>query len=138
VVALPGGDELTAQLTAPGSAPPVAAEPSPLLPDFFYTSDWGLPVLAGVVGLLALIAAAFVLAAPKGTWLRGRLDPAAQPGFVTRCSRPGAAGTPGMCLYERRIENADLTVRFPSEWLTGWRAVNDGIAKLIGALKAGS
>jgi hypothetical protein len=65
-------------------------------------------------------------------------DPAAQPGFVARCSRPGAAGTPGMCLYERRIENADLTVRFPSEWLTGWRAVNDGIAKLIGTLKPGS
>jgi hypothetical protein len=65
-------------------------------------------------------------------------DPAAQPGFVARCSRPGAAGTPGMCLYERRIENADITVRFPSEWLTGWRAVNDGIAKLIGALKPGS
>jgi tight adherence protein B len=75
VVALPGGDELRTQLTAPGDAPPVAAGPSPLLPDFFYTSDWGLPVLAGVVGLLALIAAAFVLAAPKGTWLRGRLDP---------------------------------------------------------------
>jgi tight adherence protein B len=74
-VGLPGGGELTAQLTAPGSAPPVAAEPSPLLPDFFYTSDWGLPVLAGVVGLLALIAAAFILAAPKGTWLRSRLDP---------------------------------------------------------------
>ncbi len=65
-------------------------------------------------------------------------DPAAQPGFVARCSRPGAAGTPGMCLYERRIESADLTVRFPSEWLTGWRAVNDGIAKLIGTLKPGS
>lgn len=65
-------------------------------------------------------------------------DAAAQPGFVVRCSRPGAAGTPGICLYERRIESADLTVRFPSEWLTGWRAVNDGIAKLIGALKPGS
>jgi len=65
-------------------------------------------------------------------------DAAAQPGFVARCSRPGAAGMPGMCLYERRIENADLTVRFPSEWLTGWRAVNDGIAKLIGTLKPGS
>jgi hypothetical protein len=65
-------------------------------------------------------------------------DPAAQPGFVVRCSRPGAAGTPGMCLYERRIENTDLTVRFPSDWLTGWRAVNAGIAKLIGALKPGS
>jgi tight adherence protein B len=75
VVGLPGGDELTAQLTAPGDAPTTTAKPSPLLPEFFYTSDWGLPVLAGVVGLLALIAAAFVLAAPKGAWLRGRLDP---------------------------------------------------------------
>jgi hypothetical protein len=65
-------------------------------------------------------------------------DPAAQPGFVARCSRPGAAGTPGMCLYERRIETADLTVRFPSEWLTQWRAVNQAIAKLIGTLKPGS
>ena len=45
-------------------------------------------------------------------------DPAAQPGFVTRCSRPARRGTPGMCLYERRIEGADVTVRFPSEWLT--------------------
>ncbi len=74
-VKLASGEELTAQLTAPGDAPPAAAGPSPLLPDFFYTSDWGLPVLSGVVGLLALIAAAFALAAPKGTWLRGRLDP---------------------------------------------------------------
>ena len=65
-------------------------------------------------------------------------DPAAQPGFVSRCSRPGAAGTPGMCLYELRIEGADITVRFPSEWLTGWRAANEGIAKLIGALKPAS
>ena len=31
---------------------------------------------------------------------------------------PGAAGTPGMCLYERRFEGADVTVRFPSDWLT--------------------
>ena len=75
VVDLPGGEGLTAHLTAPGDAPSAAAKPSPLLPDFFYTSDWGLPVLAGVVALLALIAAAFALASPKGTWLRGRLDP---------------------------------------------------------------
>lgn len=65
-------------------------------------------------------------------------DPAAQPGFVARCSRPGAAGTPGICLYERRIDNADITVRFPSEWLTTWRALSEGIAKLIGTLKPGS
>src|SRR5256885_998409 len=64
-------------------------------------------------------------------------DPAAQPGFVVRCSRPGAAGTPGMCLYERRVESADLTLRFPSDWLTGWRAVNAGIETLLARLKAG-
>ena len=62
-------------------------------------------------------------------------DPAVQPGFVTRCSRPGPAGTPGMCLYERRIEGADVTMRFPSEWLTGWRAVNEGIGKLMERLR---
>jgi hypothetical protein len=62
-------------------------------------------------------------------------DPAVQPGFVTRCSRPGAAGTPGMCLYERRYEGADMVVRFPSEWLAAWRAVNEGIEKLLGKLK---
>jgi len=64
-------------------------------------------------------------------------DPAAQPGFVVRCSRPGAAGTPGMCLYERRVESADLTLRFPSDWLTGWRAVNAGIETLLARLKPG-
>ena len=62
-------------------------------------------------------------------------DPAAQPGFVVRCSRPGAAGTPGMCLYERRIDGADLTLRFPSDWLADWRAVNAGIEKLLAQLK---
>ncbi len=64
-------------------------------------------------------------------------DPAAQPGFVARCSRPGAAGTPGMCLLERRVEGADVTVRFPSDWLTGWRAVNAGVEKLMAKLKPG-
>src|SRR2546423_1777360 len=62
-------------------------------------------------------------------------DPAAQPGFVVRCSRPGGAGMPGMCLYERRIDGADLTLRFPSDWLTGWRTVNAGIETLLAKLK---
>ena len=64
-------------------------------------------------------------------------DPSTQPGFVVRCSRPGAAGTPGMCLYERRFDGADLTVRFPSDWLTDWRAVNAGIERLLAQLKPG-
>ncbi len=62
-------------------------------------------------------------------------DPAAQPGFVTRCSRPGKAGTPGMCLYERRIDSADVTVRFPSDWLTSWRALATGIDGLLVKLR---
>jgi tight adherence protein B len=74
-VEFPGGDEVTQTVTAPGQAPPAPAKPSPVLPSFFYTSDWGVPVLAGVVGLLALLAVAFALAAPKGTWLKGRLEP---------------------------------------------------------------
>jgi tight adherence protein B len=74
-VKFPGGDDVTRTVTAPGQAPPAPAKPSPLLPDFFYTSDWGLPVLAGVVGLLALLAVAFALAAPRGTWLKGRIEP---------------------------------------------------------------
>jgi tight adherence protein B len=74
-VKFPGGEDVTRTVTAPGQAPPAPAAPSPLLPDFFYTSDWGLPVLAGVVGLLALLAVAFALAAPRGTWLKGRLEP---------------------------------------------------------------
>jgi hypothetical protein len=65
-------------------------------------------------------------------------DPAVQPGFAVRCSRPGAAGTPGMCLYERRIKNADVTLRFPSDWLATWRAVNDGIGTLMERLKPGA
>jgi hypothetical protein len=62
-------------------------------------------------------------------------DPAAQPGFVVRCSRPGAAATPGTCLYERRYDSADVTVRFPSDWLTQWRALDAGIGTLLAKIK---
>ncbi|HMK81137.1 MAG TPA: hypothetical protein VK438_15885 [Xanthobacteraceae bacterium] len=62
-------------------------------------------------------------------------DPTAQPGFVARCSRPGRAGTPGMCLYERRIEAADVTIRFPSDWLPSWRALSRGIDALLAKLR---
>ncbi|HUC34075.1 MAG TPA: VWA domain-containing protein [Gaiellaceae bacterium] len=74
-VKFPGGDDVTQTVTAPGQAPPAPKGPSPVLPSFFYTSDWGLPVLAGVVGLLALLAVTFALAAPKGAWLKGRIEP---------------------------------------------------------------
>ena len=47
----------------------------------------------------------------------------ANDGFLVRCTRNGAGPTPGICLYERRIERADVVVRFPRDWLDDWRTV---------------
>jgi hypothetical protein len=53
--------------------------------------------------------------------------------FVLRCSRPGGP-TPGTCLYERRIGEADITVRFPRDWLDDWQGVAGNVDRLIGSL----
>jgi hypothetical protein len=62
-------------------------------------------------------------------------DAATPEGFLVRCSRNGAGPTPGICLYSRRIGQADIVVRFPRDWLTDWRAINAGIAGLIDSLR---
>jgi hypothetical protein len=62
------------------------------------------------------------------------LDPARPERFLLRCTRP-IGGTPAMCLHERRIGGADVTVRFPREWLSDWRTVADGIDRLIASFK---
>jgi hypothetical protein len=62
------------------------------------------------------------------------LDPAQPERFLLRCTRQ-AGSTPAMCLHERRIGGAEITVRFPRTWLTDWRKVSDGIEKLIGSFK---
>lgn len=41
--------------------------------------------------------------------------------LVARCTRDRE--TPGTCLSERRINGADLTFRFPRQWLSQWRDV---------------
>lgn len=61
-------------------------------------------------------------------------DPARPEQFVLRCTRL-AGLTPPMCLHERRIAGADITVRFPREWLSDWRAVSDGVERVIAGLK---
>ena len=62
------------------------------------------------------------------------VDPSAPERFLLRCTRRiGAA--PGMCLHERRILTADVTVRFPRDWLTDWRGVAAGIDRLLGSLR---
>jgi hypothetical protein len=63
-------------------------------------------------------------------------DPNAPDKFVTRCSRAGAGITPGICLLERRIGGADITVRFPREWLTEWQRLAQGIDRLIDSLRS--
>jgi hypothetical protein len=60
-------------------------------------------------------------------------DATAPERFVTRCSRSGA--TPAMCLLERRIGAADITFRFPRDWLTEWRELAAKIDYLIATLR---
>jgi hypothetical protein len=50
--------------------------------------------------------------------------------FIVRCTRK-AGPTPGICMNERRIGNADFTVRFPRDWLNDWRAVAANIERLM-------
>jgi hypothetical protein len=66
-------------------------------------------------------------------------DGAAPANFLVRCTRPAGENVPGMCLHERRIAGADVTLRFPRDWLADWKNVAEGIEKLIAGLKpAGS
>lgn len=54
---------------------------------------------------------------------------ASSPQIIARCTRD--AKTPGMCLAERRIEGADVTFRFPRDWLSKWRDVATAMDQLI-------
>jgi tight adherence protein B len=76
LVAESGGETASARLVAPGT-PVVKRTPAVegRLPEQFFGSVWGQAAFALVVGLLVLIACGFLFAAPKGAWLRGRLDP---------------------------------------------------------------
>src|SRR5262245_50588733 len=62
-------------------------------------------------------------------------DGAAPDHFLARCSRAGAGATPGTCLLERRVGAADITIRFPRDWLGEWRELADGVDRLIASLR---
>jgi hypothetical protein len=59
---------------------------------------------------------------------------ASGPELAARCTRDAA--TPGMCLSERRVDGADLTFRFPRQWLAQWRDVALAIDRLTSQLHA--
>jgi hypothetical protein len=78
-----------------------------------------------------------ILAFRTGTPYQGEdlIYDALAPGFLVRCTRSGPGPTPGTCLYERRIDTADLVVRFPRDWLADWRMVAGKIDQLIARLR---
>ncbi len=58
------------------------------------------------------------------------LDAAGPDRFLARCSRKGVSNS-GTCLMERRVGSAEITLRFPRDWLSDWRNVGAGIDKLM-------
>jgi hypothetical protein len=57
-------------------------------------------------------------------------EQAAPEHFLARCARRGVINS-GSCLLERRIGNADITVRFPRDWLKDWQNVAAGVDRLM-------
>jgi hypothetical protein len=75
----------------------------------------------------------------SGTLYQGEdliYDPTAPERLLMRCTQT-FAGTPGTCLHERRLGTADVTVRFPRDWLADWRATAAGIDRLIAKVRPG-
>jgi len=53
--------------------------------------------------------------------------------FFARCTRPGRA-VPGTCIAERALDAAEITFRFPRDWLADWRNVAAGLDRLVAQL----
>ena len=54
-------------------------------------------------------------------------------GFFARCTRQERA-VPGTCINERALGAAELTIRFPRDWLADWRNTAAGFDRLAGQL----
>jgi hypothetical protein len=55
--------------------------------------------------------------------------------FFARCSR-AVRTVPGTCIHERSLDAAEITLRFPREWLQDWRNVAAGFDRLVSQLHA--
>jgi hypothetical protein len=53
--------------------------------------------------------------------------------FAARCTRDQM--TPGICLSQRRIDDVDMTFRFPRAWLSDWRNVAAAMDRLVQQLR---
>jgi len=109
------------------------------------SGDGTLPLLERVQTIYPRYLVAQPQPGPDGLTLRGFRDDtpykdeelvfeqAAPEHFLARCSRKGVTNS-GTCLLERRIGSADITLRFPRDWLSDWKSVAGGIDKLIARL----
>ena len=109
------------------------------------SGDTTLPLMERVQNIYPRYLVAAPAAGPDGLTLRGFRDSTPYQGeelvfesqapehFLARCSLRGVVNS-GSCLLERRIGNADITVRFPRDWLNDWRSVASGIDTLIARL----
>jgi hypothetical protein len=100
-----------------------------------------LPLMERVQTIYPRYLVAEPVAGPPGLTFRGFRDDSPDQGedlvfesaapehFLARCSRKGVNNS-GTCLLERRIGNADITYRFPRDWLTDWQNVASGIDRL--------
>jgi hypothetical protein len=53
--------------------------------------------------------------------------------FFARCTRAGRS-VPGTCIDERVLDAAEITLRFPRDWLADWRNAASGFDRLVGQL----
>jgi len=109
------------------------------------SGDSTLPLMQRVENIYPRYLVAAPTAGPDGLTLRGFRDGTPYQGeelvfesdapahFLARCSLRGVVNS-GECLLERRTGNADITVRFPRDWLDHWRQVAAGIDTLIARL----
>lgn len=109
-------------------------------------ADGTLPLIERFKTIYPRYLAAAAVEGPEGLTIRAFRDgtpyqgeelafePAAPEHFLARCSLKGVINS-GSCLLERRIGNADLTIRFPREWLTDWKRVADGVDRLMARLR---
>jgi len=108
-------------------------------------SDGTLPLLERVQTIYPRYLVAEPSAGPDGLTLRAFrndtpyrdeelvFESSAPEHFLARCSRRGVINS-GSCLLERRIANADITIRFPRDWLGDWKSVAGGIDRLMARL----
>jgi len=112
------------------------------------SGDTTLPIIERVQTIYPRYLAPDASAGPDGLSLRDFRDgtpyqgeelvfeQAAPEHFLARCSKKGVVNE-GECLLERRVGNADVTLRFPRDWLSDWRSVAAGIDKLMARLHPG-